>query len=185
MTTRTANGGLWLFHVATSPDGAMATDNPCLVVMCLSDGTDHHCRTDEVTCNPNSGSLTALPVGTVLYRGGAGSGVSAARLYSESGLVLWTSLHVGHELSPSGRYLLVGEARSKEIFAPIDTLTVVDLRNGETAAQVDVPKEADVRATWGGDVLLLVWPGGEKRVALDGAGKPGAERAGDWRPFSN
>jgi hypothetical protein len=164
-------GGLRLFHATSAAESANGRDVSCEVVFCVNDEAGHYCRADEVTCNANSGTLTALPSGTVLYRGGAGSGVSAARLYDERGLVLWTSLHVADELSSSRRYLLVGGASSGTLFAPIDTMTVVDLRNGEAVAQVEVPADTEVRATWGGQALRLVWRGGEKRVVLDEAGQ--------------
>lgn len=173
------DGTLWAMHVHPGGD--------CEIVACVSDDDMHWCNGSVSSCNANNGSLVALQGNRVLYRGSGGSGISTASLFINAPVAIWSSVHNADELSPSKRYLLVGEPVGGQVFAAIGRLVVVDLLATDVdneIARIDIPPGVDVTARWLGESLDLVWSGGHRRVPLSGAGRPSADDDSLWRPFS-
>lgn len=175
-----------LHQVRSAPDrqaiGFFVDDQEgCQIFLCADTSCGHPVGAN---CNPNNGTLKWLPSGSLLYRGGAGSGVSVAMLFSHDGGSLWASEHVMDELSPSQRYLLVGSSSKQELFGKMDIVEVVSLEGASPAVveTVNVPSGADVRAAWLGDRVTLTWATTTKEIKLLDAGTPKDD--GEGRPFS-
>lgn len=151
----------------------------CQIFLCAEGSCGHPV---DASCNPNNGSLTWLPFGSLLYRGGAGSGVSVAMLFSHDGGTLWASEHILDELSPSQRYLLVGANSKQDLFGQMDIVEVMNLVVPSAVETVGVPPGADVHAAWLGDRVKLTWEATTKEIKLLDTGTTGNDDG--WRPFS-